>query len=211
MKRWGLTAIVGTLAGLLLLPAASSAAEVKGGLKAGLNVAFIHGSDVNHFPYLDMSWVLRFGYCLGGYITVDLSETAALQAEALVTTKGSKEVLIGWGEPVYECSLKTSYLEIPLLFKLMTRPSRRIRLFGLAGPALGIKLGGRLSLESEPLTSYGFRATDLGLVTGIGAIANRGIMWELRWTWGLSKIIKAPGTPPDVKNGVISFITGYQF
>jgi hypothetical protein len=36
-------------------------------------------------------------------------------------------------------------------------------------------------------------------------------MWEFRWTWGLSKIIKAPGTPPNVKNGVISFITGYQF
>jgi len=99
MKRLGLMVGIGALAWLLLLPAWSSAAEWGGGLKFGLNVAFIHGSGVAEFPSFDSSWVLRFGLCGGGFVTVGLSRTTVLQAEALITTKGSHELELGWDEP----------------------------------------------------------------------------------------------------------------
>jgi hypothetical protein len=124
MKRLGMMAVVGAAVALWLLPAASSAAELSGGLKIGLNVATIHGADTDYFSGVHFDdWFLRFGFCGGGFITINLSKIVALQAEALMTTKGSKEAPVLWEDyPTYRYSFNTSYLDIPLLIKLMAPP-----------------------------------------------------------------------------------------
>jgi hypothetical protein len=93
----------------------------------------------------------------------------------------------------------------------MSRPADEFHLFVLAGPAVGFKLSSSLKLESEPDTRYEFRSTDLGIVFGVGLAAVSRVLFELRWTWGLSKIVEALGTPRNVKNGVMAFIAGYRF
>jgi len=93
----------------------------------------------------------------------------------------------------------------------MSRPADESHFFVLAGPAAGFKLSSSLKLESEPDTRYDFRSTDLGIVIGMGLATVSRVLFELRCTWGLSKIVEALGTPRNVKNGVISFIAGYRF
>jgi hypothetical protein len=205
-------AVFGAVAGLWLLPSASSAAELKGGLKIGFNLTDIHGADVRDFPYYDdpdTSWFLRSGFCGGGFITVNLSRTADLQAEAIITMKGSAQIW-GFSLPIDTYSLRTTYLEIPLLIRLMARSSKA-RAFLLAGPAIGIKLSAVLKENGEPMTFNGFKSTDLGLVLGVGGIIRSRIIVELRYTMGLSKIIEQDGVPLDIKNTAFSLMAGYIF
>ncbi len=213
MKRLGMIAVIGAVVEMWLLPAASLAVELKGGIKMGFNMTDIHGADVRDFPDYDdpsSSWFLRFGLCGGGFITVNLSKTSALQAEAIITRKGSDQIWDPFDRPIYTYSIKASYLEIPLLIKLMTQPSKS-RGFFLAGPAIGIKLSGVLKQNGEPMTFNGFKSTDLGLVLGFGGIINSRIIVELRYTRGLSKIIEQDGMPLDIKNTVITLMGGYVF
>jgi len=209
-KRW--IAVVGAVVGLWLLPSVSSAAELKGGLKIGLNLTDVHGSDVRAFPYYDdpdTAWTPRFGFCGGGFISIDLSRTAALQAEALFAMKGSAQ---SWAftNPIDAYSFRTNYLEIPLLIKLMTRPGKAQGYF-LAGPALEILLSGVLKQGGEPTAFERFKSTDTGLVLAFGGAFKSRALLELRYTIGLNKCIEMSGAPLDIKNTALSLIVGYIF
>jgi hypothetical protein len=211
MKKRFLIAIVAAASGLCLLPATSAAAQLEGGVKVGVNIAFVHGPDLEYFPYLGSSWLMRFGLCGGGFVALPLSKIVAVQAEALITTKGSHEsgTLFGDDElPLY--SLKVTYLEIPLLLRAMTSP-RKIGIFVLAGPALDLRLGTRLLRGSEAIPFSGVKSTDLGFVFAAGAVTFFGSWFELRYTAGMSKIIEEGGVPLNIKNGVFSLIAGYRF
>ncbi len=210
MKKLMIMAVIGTAAGLCMFQHAS-AAQVEGGLKIGVNFAFFRGADIEVFPYLGSSWLMRFGLCGGGFVALPLSKTLAVQAEALITTKGSHEsgTLFGDDElPPY--SLKITYLEIPLLLRAMTT-SDTVQVFFLAGPALGLKLGSRLMRGPEVIPFSGVKSTDLGLVFGIGAVTYFGSWFELRYTAGMSKMIEEDGVPLNIKNGEFSLIVGYRF
>jgi hypothetical protein len=208
MKRWRMIVVIGAAAGLWFLPLASSAAELKGGLKMGFSLTDIHGADVRDFPYYDdpdTSWFLRFGFCGGGFIAVNLSRTAAIQAEALISTKGSAQL------GIYDnYSFRTSYLEIPLLIKLMPKPGKASA-FVLAGPALGILLSGVMKHEGEPTAYNGFKSTDLGIVLGFGGTIRSRIIIELRYTMGLSKSIEQDGVALNIKNTALALMAGYLF
>jgi hypothetical protein len=115
MKKWRMTAVAGAVVGLWLLPSVLSAAELKGGLKIGLNLTDVHGSDVRAFPYYDdpdTAWMPRFGFCGGGFISIDLSRTAALQAEALFAMKGSAQTW-AFTNPLDSYSFRTNYSRSP--------------------------------------------------------------------------------------------------
>jgi Outer membrane protein beta-barrel domain len=209
MKRPGMMTVAGALIGLWLLPSAPSAAELKGGLKVGLNLSCIHGKDSEYFSghFFEFGG-LRLGFCAGGFVAVSLSDSVAIQAEALYTTKGCVE----WFES-YNRSLHLTYLEFPLLMRLMTPSSHANRLFLLAGPAVGINLKGYLKIyEGEPaVTVEGLKKSDLGLVVGVGLIRQSRALVELRYTFGLKKIIEQGGTALDIKNGAFSVIAGFLF
>ncbi len=66
MKKLGMMTVLGGLLGLWVVPAVSPAAGLSGGLKLGLNTAFIRGADASDFPYPGANWLLRFGFCGGG-------------------------------------------------------------------------------------------------------------------------------------------------
>jgi len=194
--------------GLWLVPVASPAAELRGGLKIGFTLTDIHGSDVRDFPYYDdpdTSWFLRSGFCGGGFVTVDLSENAAIQAEALIFTKGSEQFGI---YDVY--AFRTTYLEIPLLMKLVSRPGRSVASF-FAGPALGILLSGSMTNDEEPIPFEGFKSKDWGIVFGLDWAIKSRVVIDLRYTKGLSKFIEMDGEPLAIKNTAITLMVGYIF
>lgn len=196
------------LFGLWLVPVASPAAELRGGLKIGFTLTDIHGSDVRDFPYYDdpdTSWFLRSGFCGGGFATVDLSENAAIQAEAWIVTKGSEQLGI---YDVY--AIRTTYLEIPLLMKLVSRPGRSVASL-FAGPALGILLSGSMTNDGEPIPFEGFKSKDWGIVFGLDWAIKSRIVIDLRYTQGLGKFIEMDGEPLAIKNTAITLMVGYIF
>lgn len=211
MKRLGMIAVLGGLLGLWVVPAAAPAAGLSGGLKLGINTAFILGRDVSDFPYYDSDWLLRFGFCGGGFVTIDLSESVSIQAEGLLTRKGSSQVNLSFDYPTYRYSLVIDYLEVPLLIRLLTSPRSRSGFFLQAGPAMGFKLGGGLKRDGETYPPVGIKSTDMGIVYGIGWLKKSGIVSELRYTMGLTKIVEIAGAPLDIKNGVLSLTFGYVF
>jgi hypothetical protein len=194
----------------LCSPPPSEAAQVQGGVKFGANIAFIQGPDVAILQGYGSDWVLRFGLCGGGFVALPFSKNFALQAEALITTKGSKQVGALFEESdIY--SLMITYLEIPVLMRITTDPVLDGHLVFMVGPALAIKLHSRLSRSGEVLGFDGVRPSDLGLVFSLGYdIRSRGYT-ELRYTAGLRRIIQAEGVPLDIKNGVVSLIVGFRF
>jgi hypothetical protein len=212
MRKPMIVAVICALVGLCA-PPRLSAARVEGGVKLGGNISFFHGADVQIFPSLDPNWVLRFGLCGGGFLALPFSENVAIQAEALITTKGSKEVGPLFSDyATYIYSMMITYLEIPVMVRLTTRSlTRNARIFFMAGPAVAFKLHSRFMRSGEVLDFGGVRSNDVGLVLSVGSIIRGKSYQELRYTAGLSRIIEEGGVPLNVKNGVFSLIVGYRF
>ena len=208
MKKFAVMVIIGAAAALFA-PLRSTATGVEGGLKFGMNIAFIHGPDAKVWPDLEAAWVLRFGLCGGGFVALPVSGKVAIQAEALITTKGSKEVGALF-EEVYNYSLMITYLEVPLLVRY-TLAGRNAQMVFMAGPALAFKLHSRYTLHGELLDFNGIRSKDLGLVLSLGSVIRSRGYTEIRYTAGLSKVIEEGGVPLNIKNGVVSLIAGYRF
>ena len=204
-------AFLGGMLGFWVAAGAAEAAGLSGGLKFGINTAFIRGADASKFPYYDHDWLLRFGLCGGGLVTLDLSKSVSLQAEALLSRKGSSELGQLFDYPTYRYSIVIDYLEVPILIRLVTSLRSKSKFFLQAGPAVGFKLSGKLIRSGEPLPLDGLRPTDTGIVFGIGRIQRSGFLAEIRCTMGLSRIAKVNGAPLDVKNGVLSVKGGYIF
>jgi hypothetical protein len=210
MKKLAVMVII-CAAVLLAAPRPSSAARVEAGLKLGVNFAWLHGADTNIWPYLEPGWVMRFGLCGGGFVAFPVSETVAIQAEALITTKGSKEVGALFEEP-YNYSLMITYLEVPVLLRFTALGSgRSIQMVLMAGPAFAFKLHSRFTLAGELLDFNGVRPNDLGLVLSVGYVIRSQGYTEIRYTAGLNNIIEEGGVPLSIKNGVVSLIFGYRF
>jgi hypothetical protein len=156
-------------------------------------------------------WIMRFGYCGGGFVALDLYPAVSIQAEALLTRKGSAQLGALFDVESYKYSLIMDYLEVPLLIKFTAPPSKKLRFFMLGGPAVAVKLGGKLKRDSETLPFSGFKSTDIGLVIGAGLLSGSHVFSELRCTMGLTKVIERDGVPLNVKNGVVSLAFGYVF
>jgi Outer membrane protein beta-barrel domain len=209
MKKLAITVIV-CAAVLLAAPRPSAAARVEAGFKLGMNFAWLHGIDTKVWPDLEASWVMRFGWCAGGFVALPFSDRFAIQAEALITTKGSKEVGALF-EEVYNYSLMITYFEVPVLMRFtITPPNRSRRVLFMAGPAFAFKLHSRFMLAGERLPYDVVRSKDLGLVLGVGFVERKAYA-ELRYTAGLSKVIEEEGAPLNVKNGVAALVVGFLF
>jgi len=211
MKKLMTIVILGGLSCLWLLPTASSAAGIRGGLKAGLNLSNIHGADVSEAEgLLGAPAKYKVGFVGGGFITFNLSTSIAIQAEALYSMKGAKA-----SEPGWNISANINYLEIPILVKFMIPTQGSVKPSLFVGPALALKMSARYKYEEEGYSEEGdieeMKSSDLGLVFGAGLDIGRNIRTDLRYTLGISKVMEAGGYTFDVKNGAFSLMIGYCF
>lgn len=205
---------------LLLATAVLAQDEGKGlsakGFKVGLNLANVSGSDVDALleavtdeTGLNADKKMLMGFAFGGFLTFNLSPTIALQPEVLYSMKGFKVTVEG-----VDVDMTLNYLEIPVLLKARfgnstTRPS----LF--AGPALGILLSSKaeasgFSVDTDDL----WKTTDFGIVFGGGVDFPAGqgtMMFDARYTLGLTQTPDSGPVDIDIKNTNISFMLGYGF
>lgn len=195
-----------------LSTASVSAQGLTGGLKAGMNIANIHGDDVE-----DM-WDSKIGICAGGFITCRLSDLFAIQPELLFTMKGAKAEEEVFGETM-KVTMKMNYLEIPVLAKLSIPTPGTVKPSLFVGPSLAIKLSGKAKVEyageSAEADIEELKSTDFGLVFGGGidfALGQGKLTVDARYTLGLTTTREPEDEEEvDVKNGVISIMVGYSF
>ncbi len=219
MKKLTALAVACAVAGLLLLPQVSSAAQPKFGLKVGLNSADITGADLAAFESLfEAPFKPKIGFCGGGFVVFALSKGMAIQVEALYTQKGAKAegmIDLGAGPEPFTVSWNTDYIEIPVLFKYVFETKGNLKPVLFAGPSVAFKMTAKLKAsvqgQSDEMNIPGFKSTDFGLVFGGGLDIGPKIRVDLRYILGLTKLVDMDGTTADIKNGVFSLMVGYAF
>jgi len=184
------------------------------GLKIGLNVANLHGDDVEDLEELiNQNLKSKPGICFGGFLTYSINDLLAIQPEVLFTQKGAKAKNEDW-----ELSFNLSYLEIPVLAKIMLTTKGNIKPNLFAGPVLALKLSGNTRFEydgdseEEDIESG---SIDFGLIFGGGInleLSKGKLMLDVRYILGMSQIGEwEDGEDIDMKNGVLSIMLGYSF
>jgi hypothetical protein len=191
------------------------AQSIGAGARGGLNLADIHGSEME-----DVDTEMKMGFCGGGFVNLSIAGVLAIQPEVLFSMKGYQldtEVL---GETM-KGSLALNYVEIPILIKVIMPVPGAIKPNIFVGPALGVKLSARTETEfgsvtvEEDVSEY-VTTTDFAIVLGGGIDfwAPMGkLVLDARYTLGLTTIDEPQEgyEAVDVKNGVISVSLGYCY
>ncbi|WP_395043781.1 porin family protein [Flavobacterium sp.] len=157
----------------------ANAQETKFGAKAGLNMSNLTG-DVE-----DNS--MKVGFHIGGFVNIGISEKFSVQPELLYNTGGAK--FTGG-------STNLSYLSIPVMAQYNITEEFSLE----AGPQIGFLMsandkadgGGSVDIKDS------LNSTDFGLNLGLGYDVAENINIGLRYTIGMSNILKDSG---DIKIG----------
>lgn len=204
-----------TALALALVLVASQASAAAGptvfGVKAGLSFANLGGDDNflgDDAPNSDS----RTAGCLGGFVEIPINNMISFQPEMLYAMKGAK-----WSEGDVEATLKLSYIEVPMLFKVNIPMQGQARPFLAVGPAVAFKTSAKGELTYEDATIEldvdDVKGTDLGMIIGGGVgfpFMNRMAMLEARYDLGLTTIDDSEDAC-DIKNRAISILVGFTF
>ena len=212
MKKIKLTLIVAMLAVITV-----ASAQVRLGVKGGINISNFYGSELNDNN-------MKIGFNAGVSADVDITYNMAIQSGLFFTTKGSefeaKYPVVG----NVKASTTASYLQIPvhLAYKIDVTPGTKVFLH--AGPYAAYGIAGNRKIDNkwvdgfeeifgEPEVKtfdkdYGYKAFDAGL--GIGAGVELGqLVFDLGWDMGLVNISQASGG--SIKNQSAYLSVGFKF
>ena len=186
---------------LAVVPARAQSLEK--GLKFGLSLANWSGEVITD------QFSSRTGFAAGAYFGIGISGGFSLQPEILYVQKGTQIK-----ENEVRVVFRADYLEIPILAKYAFALSPQARVFVFAGPALAIKVSGKLFVETDEFSDSeeleDLKSTDFGLTFGGGLELPFGALRlsaDIRYTLGLSKIYE----DEDIKNGALLVLLGVGF
>ncbi len=199
MKKRLLVCLV-SIAILFLAVSPGRAQNLEKGFKFGLSLANWSGASI------DEEFTSRTGFAAGVYLGLKISEGFSLQPEILYVQKGTKIA-----DSDSKVVFRADYLEIPILAKYAFSLSPDVRIFVFAGPAIALKVSGKLFVEVDDFSdSYDLeelKSTDIGLAFGGGIEIPLGALRlsaDLRYTLGLTNIYEGD----DIKNGAFLILIG---
>lgn len=213
MKKTVKAMLIGAVAIMLLLPSLSLAKGIKVGFKIGVNNADLFGEEAKQMEQdLGAELKSKWGLCAGGFIQFNISKVLAIQPEFLYTMKGARmeeEVL---GETV-KVAFNLSYLEFPVLVKLMIPTPGGVKPSLFVGPAIAFKLSAKMKMEAlgqtdEEDLSDDMENTEFGLIIGGGLDFGK-LTFDVRYNLGLTSL--SIYEDEEIKNGVISLKVGFSF
>jgi len=208
----------------ILMPALSQPVCAQGvmvkGVKFGANFSNFHGDAVNPPDDTDgdFGWNNKIGFCAGGFLALKVGEIFAFQPEVFVTTKGARDEEEFQGQK-FSAKITLTYLEIPLLAKIIVPVQGNIKPNLFAGPALALKLNGKSKVTTPTISREedieDLKNSDFSLVAGAGldfVLPGGGVtlMFEGRYVLGLTSIDGSAGKA-DIKNKAFSFLLGVGF
>lgn len=174
---------------LLLVSTASFAQHFELGAKAGANFSNFTGAS----NASDLKAKTYVGFHAGGFVSLFLGNSFAIQPEVLLSTQGAKIEDAGTNT-----DYKLTYINIPVMLKFRSAGGFYLE----AGPQIGFKVNEKVDGTSEDFA----KSTDLSIAGGLGYHSPIGLGIGARYTAGLSKLgdfnFSNPNAP-DWKNGVI--------
>ena len=193
----------------------SSQASMAAGLKSGVNLETLGGSDAPS----DKS--LKVGFEGGAFLTLGVAKNFAIQPEAQFAMRGVKVKFMSDGQTI-DGKLKMNYIVIPVLGKFVIPvSSSTVKPSLFAGPSVGFRLTAKATGQSG--TTSGdvdvkdqTKAADFGIVFGGGldhAMSSGSIGLDVRYNLGLTTIDKkdaTSGKTPDEKNRVFTIMAVYS-
>jgi hypothetical protein len=168
-----------------------NAKDVKIGVKLGMNIASVNGSNANN---LDS----KTGFVFGVTAEVPFTEKFSIQPELLYSAQGAQQ-----GND-YKYDL--NYVSLPIMVKYYIAKGFTVE----AGPQFSFLVKDELvpmSTYSENRENTAAENFDLAANFGLGYQFKSGIFFQTRYNLGLIAISENP----DIKNGVFQMTLGYQF
>lgn len=196
-------------------------AKTKVGVKGGVNLANLEIEAGIGGMEAQVEFDDKLGFCVGAFISYDISNMLALQPEVLFTMKGAQLLEEGFlGEGEFKSKMELNYVEIPVLAKVSIPAGSNIKLNAFAGPAVALKLSAKSKVEfegeSEEEDIEDIKSNDIGLVIGAG-VELGALIVEGRYTLGLTSIfdesesVGLEDLEISTKNKVISIMVGFSF
>lgn len=172
---------------------AVQAQTVKFGVKGGLNLAKL--TDMGALPFGDAKTLASFN--VGGLINIGLNNGWAIQPEVQYSGQGTKYDMKIIGGVHNRGTIKTDYINIPVMLQYSIVPSFYVE----AGPQVGALLGAKWKTGS---TSHDFKdnmqSADFGLGFGFGYKTDMGLGIGGRYNFGLSNVFKSDVIDQTSKN-----------
>jgi len=193
---------------VIIASAITVIAQVNLGVKGGINMSNIYGSDVSDTK-------AKVGFHAGILADYEFLYNSAIQTGIFFTTKGFKV-----DDEEDNMTVNAMYLQLPLhyAYKLDVSPGTRIVFHG--GPYAAYGIGGKITNGGE-MDTFGdegfFERFDAGLGIGVGAEFGA-ILLDIGWDMGLVDIINEDFLGADigadfgsVKNQNAYLSIGYKF
>jgi len=213
MLRRSLWAVLGVLFAASLAVPQASAQGIKLGVKGGVNIANIGGSDIDEFETdLGASTESKVGLVAGVFAEFMIGNMFAIQPEVLYSQKGFKASEMG-----AEVKLKGDYVEIPVLLKInIPIEGSKVHPHVYAGPAVAFKASCKIEGSSGSASASVdcedagllIKSTDFGVAFGGGVSVDVGgaeVGVDVRYTLGLTSVDDEPD-PYSITNKVISIM-----
>lgn len=181
-------------------------AQMRAGVKGGLNVSNLYVDDVDDEN-------ARYGFNLGVYGQILSSDVFAIQPELLFSTKGSK---IEYGGNFFDQTIKynLSYLDLPVLAVFKLGESAEIHV----GPYVSYLLGANISHDGDlgsgvdEIDKDHLKSFDYGLSGGFGLNFGN-IQVGARYNYGLAKLADSDAAElliGDSKNSVAQLYLAFN-
>ncbi len=185
---------------IAIIGAVVTNAQIQFGVKAGVNLANIHASQVSSIE----SYKTNASFHAGALASIPLFSNFVLQPEIMYSGEGTKYTNDGDNS-----TINTAYVNIPVLFKYKD-PSG---FFAEIGPQFGVlatakEKSGAVSVDVKS----SFKSTDVSGCIGIGYLSSLNIGIDARYTMGLTDIMASSnGSTGTAKNNVIQIGLFYMF
>lgn len=167
--------------------------QISYGVKGGLNLATVGGSDVRDVEP-------RVGFHVGGFLGFSLLGLAAFEGGVYFSQKGNAET------GLVDIEVISNYIDVPIVAKLSFLPFTHI----YAGPQFSFLLDSKVStpdgdVDITDLTNQ----SDVAAVIGIGMNLPMGLRLSAGYDFGLVSVDAVNDS--KVYNRVIKLTVGYKF
>lgn len=182
------------------------AQDISYGLKAGLNLSDWHTSNADANDIYKM----KTAFHVGGFVQFGLSDKFAVQPEVLYNVMGTVvdvDVTALRAADADSFTYALSYISVPVMLQYKATDALHLEL----GPQLGILMSANQKYDGE---SEDFKdeleTVDFGVNIGAGYQLENGLLFNVRYCYGLSNFVKDTGDE-WYKNNVFQFSVGYKF
>lgn len=186
-----------------------SFAQLNGGLKAGINIATVGGSDADGASP-------RLGYHAGGYLRFDFNNRFSFQPELLIGSVGARQKEESYDDPdLGTIRVKgeaiVTYISVPAIFLFKLNDKLNVQ----AGPQVGFLVAAKAKydIQSDFMDFSGsedvkdqFKKLDFGINAGLGLDLNP-VTISARYYLGL---VDVPDEDVSLKNRAIMLSVGYK-